>query len=163
MTSVSVVGAGVIGLSTALHLLERFPDTLDLTVVSDKFSPNTTSNKAGALIFPANNQGTTQFYADREATSESTGKAKLSARNAILDDRMRKWSLDTLHKFHSLYRLVFFNNCLHRRRRRSNQLKNSVPPNQHLNWLTEPAMVTTQVLGRFILPLHIIMLQYLTN
>lgn len=108
MTSVVVVGAGVIGLSTALHLLERFaPGTLDLTVVSDKFSPDTTSNKAGALIFPANNQGTTEFYVNGStggSTSESNGPPKLSPRNAVLDDRMRKWSLDTLHKFHALYR-----------------------------------------------------------
>lgn len=49
MLRVVIVGAGVIGLSTAQHLLERFPGQLDLTVVSESFSPHTTSDKAGAI------------------------------------------------------------------------------------------------------------------
>ena len=108
MTSVVVVGAGVIGLSTALHLLERFSrGTLDLTVVSDKFSPDITSNKAAALIFPANSQGTTGSCVNgstRDNASGSNGHPKLSPRNAVLDDRMRRWSVETLRKFHTLHR-----------------------------------------------------------
>lgn len=41
MVRVVVLGAGVIGLSSALHLLERFPGAFDLTVVAEKFTPNT--------------------------------------------------------------------------------------------------------------------------
>ena len=48
-----VVGAGVIGLSAAVHLCERFGDGLDITLVADKFSPDTTGDKAGMLIHPA--------------------------------------------------------------------------------------------------------------
>ena len=48
-----VVGAGVIGLSAAVHLCERFGDGLDITLVADKFSPDTTGDKAGMLIYPA--------------------------------------------------------------------------------------------------------------
>jgi glycine/D-amino acid oxidase-like deaminating enzyme len=97
MISVVIVGAGVIGLSTAAHLLERFPGKLDLTVVSDKFSPNLTSNKAGAIIVPANDQGTELSYKNIDA-------GNLGARNAVLDERMCKWSRDTLEHFHTLYK-----------------------------------------------------------
>ena len=47
---VCVVGAGVVGLSTAVHLLERFPGKLDLTLVADKFSPHTVSDKATGIF-----------------------------------------------------------------------------------------------------------------
>ena len=49
---VAVVGAGVIGLSAALHLTERFPSLLDVTVIADRFTPDTTSDKAGMMIMP---------------------------------------------------------------------------------------------------------------
>jgi glycine/D-amino acid oxidase-like deaminating enzyme len=52
-TTVAVVGAGVIGLSVATHLLEKFGQELSLTVIADKFSPNTTaSDKSGGWIYP---------------------------------------------------------------------------------------------------------------
>ncbi len=47
---VAVVGAGVIGLSTALHLTERFPDALQVTILADRFTPDTVSDKSGAAI-----------------------------------------------------------------------------------------------------------------
>ena len=47
---VAVVGAGVIGLSAALHLTERFPGLLDVTVIADRFTPDTTSDKAGMIF-----------------------------------------------------------------------------------------------------------------
>lgn len=50
--NVAVVGAGVIGLSAALHLKERFPGLLDVTVIADRFTPNTTSDKSGMIILP---------------------------------------------------------------------------------------------------------------
>ena len=49
---VVVVGAGVIGLSTAVHLSERFGDSLEVTVVAEKFSPNTTADQAGTILLP---------------------------------------------------------------------------------------------------------------
>ena len=47
-----VVGAGVIGLSTAVHLSERFGDALEVTIVADKFSPDTTADQAGTILLP---------------------------------------------------------------------------------------------------------------
>ena len=44
-----VVGAGVIGLSTGIRLLE---DGWDVSIWSSKFSPNTTSDVAAALWYP---------------------------------------------------------------------------------------------------------------
>ena len=50
---VCVVGAGIIGLSVATHLLEEYLEQLDVTVVADKFTPNTdASDKTGGLIIP---------------------------------------------------------------------------------------------------------------
>lgn len=86
MVHVVVVGAGVIGLSTALHLLERFPSALHLTVVSERFSPNTTSDKAGALMVPP----------DEDCLTPS-GSAEMSPRD-------QGWTKATLHRLHSIYR-----------------------------------------------------------
>ena len=47
-----VVGAGVMGLSTAVHLQEQFGDALDVTLVADKFSPDTTADQAGTIFLP---------------------------------------------------------------------------------------------------------------
>ena len=51
-TQVVVVGAGVIGMSAAWHLMERFGDRVQVTVVAEHFSPYTTADKAGSLIMP---------------------------------------------------------------------------------------------------------------
>ncbi|PFX20957.1 D-aspartate oxidase-like isoform X1 [Stylophora pistillata] len=51
MSSVAVVGAGVIGLSSAVSILERDP-TIKVTLIADKFSPYTTSDGAAGLIMP---------------------------------------------------------------------------------------------------------------
>ena len=48
---VAVVGAGVIGLSTAVCLAETYGRQLDITVIAEHFSPNTTSNRAVAIFF----------------------------------------------------------------------------------------------------------------
>ena len=50
--SVAIVGAGVIGLTATVHLQERFPGKLDLTLIADKFSPHTTSDKSAAILWP---------------------------------------------------------------------------------------------------------------
>lgn len=47
-----IVGAGVVGLSTAVHLYERFGDSLHLTLLADAFSPYTTADQAGTIIVP---------------------------------------------------------------------------------------------------------------
>ena len=47
-----VVGAGVIGLSVAVHLCERFAERVNVTVVAEEFSPHTTGDKAGMLMYP---------------------------------------------------------------------------------------------------------------
>ena len=79
---VAVVGAGVVGLSTAYCLKER--TKVEVTVIADKFSPNTTSDKAGALIRPldlgSSGHGSTEY-----------------------DAQLKQWTLDTFKFFHSLY------------------------------------------------------------
>ncbi len=47
---IAVVGAGVIGLSVGLCLLETYKKQLDVTIVAEKFSPDTTSDHAGAIF-----------------------------------------------------------------------------------------------------------------
>lgn len=47
-----MVGAGVIGLSTAVHLAEKFGQLLEVTVVAEKFSPGTTADQAGTILLP---------------------------------------------------------------------------------------------------------------
>ena len=51
MKQVCVIGAGVIGLSVATHLLEAYHDDIVVTVIADKFSPDTTaSDIAGGIV-----------------------------------------------------------------------------------------------------------------
>ena len=51
MASVAVVGGGIIGLSSAVCILERDP-RVKVTLIADKFTPNTTSDGAAGLIMP---------------------------------------------------------------------------------------------------------------
>ena len=74
---VVAVGAGVIGLSTAVHLLERFPNEIELTVISEDFPPDTTLDKAGMTLKP-----------NLESKDES----------------IKRWARHTFQKFHSIYR-----------------------------------------------------------
>jgi len=78
---VVVIGAGVIGLSAALHLLERYLGEVDLTVISEAFSPNTTSDKAGSIILNLPN------------TLKGDGAS----------EEIRRWTQGTFQKYHSLY------------------------------------------------------------
>ncbi|KAJ9583047.1 hypothetical protein L9F63_022612 [Diploptera punctata] len=55
---VAVVGAGVSGLSTAVLAQQKIPG-LDVTIISDKFSPNTTGDISAGLWFPHCLQNTT--------------------------------------------------------------------------------------------------------
>ncbi|KAF1396501.1 D-aspartate oxidase, partial [Spheniscus humboldti] len=54
---VAVVGAGVIGLSTALCIAETCP-SCSVMVLSDQFSPNTTSDIAAGMLIPHTYPGT---------------------------------------------------------------------------------------------------------
>ena len=46
---IKIIGAGIIGLTTAIHLAESGHE---ITLISEYFSPHTTSNKAAAIWFP---------------------------------------------------------------------------------------------------------------
>lgn len=55
---VAVVGAGIVGLSVALKLVEKYGTTIDLTIVSETFLQQTTSFGAGGLWEPYAIEGT---------------------------------------------------------------------------------------------------------
>ena len=78
---VVIVGAGVIGLSCALCLKEKHPE-LSLTVVSDRFTPDTTSDCSGALACP-------------EPGPPSGNKDT---------EKRRKWFREGVKNFHRLHR-----------------------------------------------------------
>ena len=46
-----VVGAGIIGTSSAVRLKKAFPDA-ELKIISESFSPNTTSDGSGGFWQP---------------------------------------------------------------------------------------------------------------
>jgi len=56
-TRVCVIGAGIIGLSTAYRLQEALPD-VDVTVISEEFSPNTTADGSAGFWRPYYLKGT---------------------------------------------------------------------------------------------------------
>ena len=78
---VVIVGAGVIGLSTAVHLSEKFGDRLHITIVSDKFSPDTTADEAGTLMIPLD------WNSNDAATSSRSGK------------QVEQWAKVTFHRY----------------------------------------------------------------
>ncbi|XP_071836960.1 D-aspartate oxidase-like isoform X2 [Apostichopus japonicus] len=49
---VAVIGAGVIGLSTALRILQKLPD-VEMTIFADKFTPDTTGDGAAGFWEPS--------------------------------------------------------------------------------------------------------------
>ena len=49
---VAVVGAGIVGLNTALEFQRKYPSA-DITVVAEKFNQETTSDGAAGLIWPS--------------------------------------------------------------------------------------------------------------
>ncbi|ESO87796.1 hypothetical protein LOTGIDRAFT_166093 [Lottia gigantea] len=51
MINIAVIGAGIIGLSTAVNIQNRLPNAT-VTVIADKFEKDTTSYGAGGLIRP---------------------------------------------------------------------------------------------------------------
>ncbi|KAJ7374087.1 hypothetical protein OS493_009418 [Desmophyllum pertusum] len=79
MTSIAVVGAGVIGLSSAITILEKDP-TLKVTLIADAFSPSTTSDGAAGLILPFV-MGNTPIHLQRKWFSDTLKELeKLSQR-----------------------------------------------------------------------------------
>lgn len=49
---VCVIGGGVIGMSTAYRLLDEIPD-VDVTIVSEDYSPNTTGDGSAGYWRPS--------------------------------------------------------------------------------------------------------------
>ena len=48
---IGVIGAGIIGTSSALALIQSVPNA-EVTLISENFTPNTTSDGSGGLIYP---------------------------------------------------------------------------------------------------------------
>ena len=51
MVRIGVLGAGVIGLSTATRIQQCLPNA-DVTIIADKFLTETTSHGAGGIFLP---------------------------------------------------------------------------------------------------------------
>lgn len=49
--NIAVIGAGVVGLSTAMNIIDSIP-FVSVTVIADKFNTETTSDGAGGLFRP---------------------------------------------------------------------------------------------------------------
>ena len=77
---VAIIGAGVIGLSIATHLAETYGRALDVTVMADKFTPNTTSDGAGGIFIPY-----------------TVGFSEEGAR------KLQRWATETFHYLTKLY------------------------------------------------------------
>jgi len=48
---VAILGAGVVGMTAAVHMLENLPGILDVTLVAENFSPNVLSDKSAMIFF----------------------------------------------------------------------------------------------------------------
>ena len=81
---VVVVGAGVIGLSTAVYLCEKFGDDLDITLVAEKFSPHTTGDKAGMLMYPVDWNQSDSLVSESEEQKRSLCWAKETFKKYVL-------------------------------------------------------------------------------
>lgn len=73
-----MIGAGVIGLSTALHIRELLPH-VEVVVFADKFPPYTTSDVAGGFWEP---------HLLHNTPEESIRYLRLLIICVLLDDRM---------------------------------------------------------------------------
>ena len=85
---VAVLGAGVIGLPLATHLVETYPQRLVVTLIAEKFSPNTTSDVSGAVL----HLGSALSLVDPES---STAAEQLA--------RLKHWCRDTYDHINALY------------------------------------------------------------
>jgi len=82
---IAVVGAGVIGLSVSLCLTETYGQQLDLTIIADKFSPDTTSDHAGGLILPGGNY--------------------IPAGGSLFEKDSEQWATDTFHRLCHIHKM----------------------------------------------------------
>ncbi|XP_055294813.1 D-aspartate oxidase-like [Sitodiplosis mosellana] len=76
---VAIIGAGVIGTTTAIRLQEQFANRISLTIFSDQFSPKTTGDISAGLWGPYQLGNTPQ-------------------------DKIFTWSKDTHNYFHKLWK-----------------------------------------------------------
>ena len=51
MVKIAVIGAGVVGLSTATRIQQCLPNA-EVTIIADKFTKDTTSHGAGGIFLP---------------------------------------------------------------------------------------------------------------
>lgn len=87
MKKIAVVGAGVVGLSTAMNIFDSIP-FVSVTVIADKFNVDTTSDGAGGLFRP--NSNTTP---------------------GIPVEKMKKWCTDSLEHYTTLLSSQEANKC----------------------------------------------------
>lgn len=52
MYNVVVVGAGIVGLTTAYIIQQKFGSRVNVTVYAENFSPNTTGDVAAGVLAP---------------------------------------------------------------------------------------------------------------
>lgn len=52
---IAVIGAGIIGITSACRILEHFPNA-NITVYADRFSPNTTSDVSAGFFLILKNK-----------------------------------------------------------------------------------------------------------
>ena len=81
---VTVVGGGVIGLTTALHLKSSHPDIV-VKVTAEDFTPNTCSNAAGGVVFPPPDI----LFHDSALTPEQ--------------EERKRWYIDGMNHFRNLF------------------------------------------------------------
>ena len=84
---IAVVGAGVIGCGVAVLLTERFQDAAVVTLISEEFTPNTTSDASGAIMIP---------FDVRKGGSQNED-------DDISNAKIRKWTKDTFNYLDELY------------------------------------------------------------
>lgn len=92
--NVAVIGAGIIGLSSAYIIKKEHPE-VDVTVFADKFTPNTTSDGAAGYLVPLDDHGT-----PRE-TINSLARSTLQHINKLLAsfDLSATIGLSTVHGY----------------------------------------------------------------
>ncbi|XP_064466628.1 D-aspartate oxidase-like [Ornithodoros turicata] len=86
---IAVVGAGIVGLSTALCMQENIPN-ISVTVIADKFIEDTLSYGAGGFIRPDENIGPS-YSTTRRWYKESFNYFRQLADNPLTKDAGVKW------------------------------------------------------------------------
>ena len=82
---VVIIGAGVSGLTVGVALTETYGTQLELTIIAEKFSPDTTSDRAGGIFIP----GVSNYI----PTEDENG----------FERDMRNWAPPTFQYFNYLY------------------------------------------------------------